>query len=111
MSIDAITDCHDPFWPRFELPRLRARLKVFCTVSEAALEVAGRCAVIAAAQEFASWRVALRARGYKRLEDLGGHAHGRALRVCYLCYVEAAILRNLCAVAPRRLLQGRGEHE
>lgn len=36
-------DCHDPFWPRVELNRLRERLNLRRPVSEAVLEVAARC--------------------------------------------------------------------
>ncbi|OII55983.1 phage head protein [Pseudomonas putida] len=88
-------DCHDPFWPRVDLDRLRERLNLKQPVSEAVLEVAARCAAIDAAREFARWRVVLRERGYKRLEDVAGHDHGRALRVCYIRFVEAAVMRNL----------------
>jgi len=92
-------DCHDPFWPRVDIGRLRERLKLQRPVSEAALEVAARCAAIDAAREFARWRTVLRERGYKRLEDVAGHDHGRALRVCYIRFVEAAILYSLGATA------------
>lgn len=37
----------------------------------------------------------LRERGYKRLEDVAGHDQGRALRVCYIRFVEAAVMYNL----------------
>lgn len=92
-------DCHDPFWPRVELDRLRERLNLKRPVSEAVLEVAARCAAIDAAREFARWRAVLRERGYKRLEDVAGHDHGRALRVCYIRFVEAAVMRNLGSTA------------
>ncbi|MCE1118094.1 MULTISPECIES: head completion/stabilization protein [Pseudomonas] len=97
-------ECHDPFWPRVELSQLRDRLMLTEPVSELALDVAARCACIAAAEEFAQWRAALRRRGYKRLEEVCGHDHGRALRVCYLRFVEAAVMRNLGGVGalPRR---------
>ncbi len=88
-------DCHDPFWPRIELRALRERLRLGDDVSEARLVLAVRCAGIAAAQEFARWRAALRARGYKRLEDLAGHTQGRALSVCYRCFIAAAVWRTL----------------
>ncbi|MFJ7814055.1 head completion/stabilization protein [Pseudomonas asiatica] len=88
-------DCHDPFWPRVDLGRLRERLKLQRPVSEAALEVAARCAAIDAAREFARWRAVLRDRGYKRLEDVAGHDQGRALRVCYIRFVEAAVMHSL----------------
>ncbi|WP_410480791.1 head completion/stabilization protein [Pseudomonas plecoglossicida] len=92
-------DSHDPFWPRVDLAQLRERLNLQPIVSEAALEVAARCAAIAAAREFARWRAVLRERGYKRLEDVAGHDHGRALRVCYLRFVEAAVMYNLGSAA------------
>jgi hypothetical protein len=92
-------DCHDPFWPRLDLATLRERLNLPQPVSEAALEVAARCAAIDAAREFARWRAVLRERGYKRLEDVAGHDQGRALRVCYLRFVEAAVLHSLGAAA------------
>lgn len=92
-------DCHDPFWPRVELDRLRERLNLKRPVSEAVLEVAARCAAIDAAREFARWRAVLRERGYKRLEDVAGHDHGRALQVCYIRFVEAAVMRNLGSTA------------
>lgn len=88
-------DSHDPFWPRVDLDRLRERLNVQRPVSEAALEVAARCAAIDAAREFARWRAVLRERGYKRLEDVAGHDQGRALRVCYIRFVEAAVMYSL----------------
>ena len=88
-------DSHDPFWPRVDLGRLRERLSVLRPVSETALEVAARCAAIDAAREFARWRAVLRERGYKRLEDVTGHDQGRALRVCYIRFVEAAVLYSL----------------
>ncbi|MEX5624036.1 head completion/stabilization protein, partial [Pseudomonas syringae] len=69
-------DSHDPFWPRLDLGRLRERLNLPWPVSEAALEVAARCAAIDAAREFACWRAALRELGYKRLEDVAGHDQG-----------------------------------
>ena len=90
-------DSHDPFWPRVDLGRLRERLNLPWPVSEAALEVAARCAAIDAAREFACWRAALRERGYKRLEDVAGHDQGRALRVCYIRFVEAAVMYSLGA--------------
>ncbi|MGY4526583.1 head completion/stabilization protein [Pseudomonas sp. TE21394] len=92
-------DNHDPFWPRIALGRLRERLHLHSSVSETALEVAARCAAIDAAREFARWRAVLRRRGYKRLEDVARHDHGRALRVCYLRFIEAAVRYNLGAVA------------
>ena len=104
-----IADSHDQFWPRVDLGRLHERLKLQQPVSDAALEVAARCAVIAAASEFARWRAALRERGYQRLEDVAGHDHGRALHVCYTRFVEAAILHTLgsapCLAGPRRGLK------
>lgn len=95
-------ECHDPFWPRVELSQLRERLKLAQSVSELALDVAARCACIAAAEEFAQWRAALRWRGYKRLEEVSGHDHGRALLVCYIRFVEAAVMRNLSGVSALR---------
>ena len=63
-------DSHDPFWPRVDLGRLRERLNLTWPVSEAALEVAARCAAIDAAREFARWRAVLRERGRFRLTRL-----------------------------------------
>lgn len=88
-------DCHDPFWPRIELGLLRERLQLGDKISDARLVLAVRCAAIDAANEFASWRSALRSRGFRRLEDVSGHASGRALSVCYRTFVEAAVRRNL----------------
>lgn len=90
-----LPDCHDPFWPRIGLSTLRQRLALDGRISDARLALAMRCAGIAAAQEFASWRAALRIRGYKRLEDIGGHRHGRALSRCYERFVETAVIRAL----------------
>ncbi|MBF8693109.1 MULTISPECIES: head completion/stabilization protein [Pseudomonas] len=98
-------DCHDPFWPRIDLNGLRKRLKLQRTTGDAAIEVAAHCAVIKAAREFANWRVALRSLGYRRLDDVCGHDHGRALRICYLCFVDAAIMLYLglpYVCSPRR---------
>lgn len=92
-------DDHDPFWPRVDLATLRKRLNLQWPVSEAALEVAARCAAIDAAREFARWRSVLRERGYKRLEDVAGHDQGRALRVCYIRFVEAAVRYTLGSAA------------
>lgn len=103
-------DCHDPFWPRIELRALRERLRLGEEVSEARLILAVRCAAIAAAQEFARWRAALRARGYKRLEDLAGHAQGRALSLCYGCFIAAAVLRTLQGERFFRVLPEEVEH-
>jgi hypothetical protein len=100
-------DCHDPFWPRLELAALRERLQLRPDTSQAHFEVAAQCAAIDAAREFARWRAALRERGYKRLEDVSGHDHGRALLVCYTRFVEASILRDLRAV-PQRKASRRG---
>lgn len=88
-------DCHDPFWPRIELCVLRERLQLDGKVSEARLAVAVRCAAIEAAEEFANWRSALRGHGFRRLEDVCGHASGRALSICYRSFVEAAVRRDL----------------
>lgn len=92
-------DSHDPFWPRIDLGRLRERLHLQSSISETALQVAARCAAIDAAREFARWRAVLRGRGYKRLEDVARHGHGRALRVCYLRFIEAAVRYHLGAAA------------
>ena len=107
-------DCHDPFWPRIELSVLRERLRLGAAISEARLALAARCAAIAAAEEFARWRSALRARGHKRLEDLAGHDHGRALSACYRRFIEAAVLRTLhtervCKTLPEEVEHGRGQ--
>jgi hypothetical protein len=88
-------DCHDPFWPRIELSVLRERLQLGEEVSEARFALAVRCAAIDAAREFASWRSALRRRGYRCLEDVAGHANGRALSVCYRYFIAAAVRRGL----------------
>ncbi|TLP54412.1 MULTISPECIES: head completion/stabilization protein [Pseudomonas] len=103
MSIQAFADSHDPFWPRVDLAGLHAHLVLHCNVSEIALDIAARCAVIDAAREFSVWRAALKARGYNRLEDVSGHAAGRALRVCYVRFVEVAIVRSACGMASRGL--------
>lgn len=97
--LSCFADCHDPFWPRVDLATLRERLNLQRPVSEAALEVAARCAAIDAAREFARWRAVLRERGYKRLEDVAGHDQGRALRVCYIRFVEAAVMHKLGSTA------------
>ncbi|MDI9778811.1 head completion/stabilization protein [Pseudomonas putida] len=88
-------DCHDPFWPRIELSVLRIHLQLGEEVSEARLALAVRCAAIDAAREFASWRSALRRRGYRRLEDVAGHASGKALSVCYRAFIAAAVTRDV----------------
>jgi len=103
-------DSHDPFWPRVDLGRLRERLNLTWPVSEAALEVAARCAAIAAAREFARWRAVLRERGYKRLEDVAGHDQGRALRVCYIRFVEAAVMYSLGASSYLRPVRRGAAH-
>ncbi|BBH45373.1 head completion/stabilization protein [Pseudomonas sp. KU43P] len=103
-------DCHDPFWPRIELSALREQLRLSDDVSEARLALAVRCAAIAAAQEFSRWRAVLRARGCRRLEDLAGHAHGRALSVCYRCFIGAAVLRTLHTGGLYQALPGEVEH-
>ncbi|MBK5000298.1 head completion/stabilization protein [Pseudomonas sp. S31] len=90
-------DCHDPFWPRIDLPVLRKRLALEARVSDAGLGLAVRCAAIEAAKEFATWRTALRGRGYQRLEDIGGHRQGRALSLCYVRYLEAAVMKALAS--------------
>ncbi|ABY99598.1 head completion/stabilization protein [Pseudomonas sp. SbB1] len=99
LRLPRFADCHDPFWPRVDLDRLRERLQLQRPVSEAVLELAARCAAIDAAREFARWRAVLRDRGYKRLEDVAGHEHGRALRVCYIRFVEAAVMHSLGSTA------------
>lgn len=103
-------DCHDPFWPRVELNLLRERLELRQPVSEVALDVAARCACIAAATEFAQWRAALRRRGYKCLEEVSGHDHGRALLVCYIRFVEAAVMRSLFGAGAGSTRRGRSMH-
>ncbi|QHG66022.1 head completion/stabilization protein [Pseudomonas putida] len=90
-------DSHDPFWPRIELSVLRECLQLGEEVSEARLALAVRFAAIDAAREFASWRSALRRRGYRRLEEMDGHANGRALSVCYRYFIAAAVRRGLLA--------------
>ncbi|MDZ3992830.1 head completion/stabilization protein [Pseudomonas sp. Teo4] len=101
-------DGHDPFWPRIELSVLRERLRLGDQVSDVRLALAARCAAVTAASEFARWRAVLRGRGYKRLEDVAGHHHGRALSVCYRRFVEAAVMRTLytdsCGQVVRRTL-------
>ena len=96
-SASRFPDCHDPFWPRIELSVLRAHLQLGEEVSDARLALAVRCAAIDAASEFASWRSALRCRGYRRLEEVAGHASGRALSVCYRYFIAAAVRRDLRA--------------
>ncbi|HEN8801930.1 head completion/stabilization protein [Pseudomonas sp. CM25] len=103
-------DCHDPFWPKVDLGTLRERLRLQRQVGDAALEVAARCAVIGAAREFAHWRAVLRARGYKRLADVAGHDPGRALGVCYIRFVEAAVMHSLGSTADLRVPQRRAAH-
>ena len=95
-------DCHDPFWPRVELSSLRQRLALDERVSDARLALAVRYAGIAAAREFANWRVALRGRGVQRLEDLGRHRHGQALSRCYERFVESAVVRTLASTGECR---------
>lgn len=87
--------CHDPFWPRIELQALRQRLQLPGHISDTQLELAAWEGVDIAAREFATWRRCLRERGYRRLADVSGHAHGRALSICYLRLVEAATRRAL----------------
>lgn len=96
-SVMRCADSHDPFWPRIELAALRRQLGLGVEVSEARLQVAARSAAITAAQEFAHWRLALRERGFKRLDTLAGHAPGRALSRCYRRCLEAATRRALFA--------------
>ena len=103
-------DCHDPFWPRLELAALRERLQLQPGTSQAHFEVAAQCAAIDAAREFARWRAALRERGYKRLEDVSGHDHGRALLVCYTRFVEASILRSLRSATHRQVSHKGGAY-
>ncbi|WP_416194359.1 head completion/stabilization protein [Pseudomonas putida] len=102
-------DCHDPFWPRIELSVLRERLALDAQVSDARLGLAVRCAAIAAAREFATWRAALRGRGYQRLEDLASHRQGRALSLCYSRYLEAAAMKALAHTSEQRKAE-KGEH-
>nr|WP_314489997.1 head completion/stabilization protein [uncultured Pseudomonas sp.] len=97
-GVKRYADCHDPFWPRIDLATLRSRLSLHASVSDAQLHLAACSAAITAAQEFAEWRRALRARGFKRLEDLAGHASGQALSRCYRQCLERATQRALCAV-------------
>ena len=102
----------DPFWPRIDLSILRTRLGLTRAVSDTRLEVAARAAVLLAASEFANWRRILRARGYRRLSELAGHEHGRALSTCYLRQVEAFIWRALSndvLVSERRTRVSRGQ--
>ncbi|AXM98799.1 head completion/stabilization protein [Pseudomonas plecoglossicida] len=104
-------DSHDPFWPRMALPAMRARLTLGPEVSDARLALAVRCAAVTAANEFASWRLALRRRGYKRLGDVAGHACGRALTVCYVRFVEGAVLQSLYTHGVRPDRADGGSHE
>lgn len=90
-----LIDGHDPFWPGVDLNRLRERLDLREQPSDTAFEVATRCAVIEAAHEFAQWRAVLRGLGYNRLEQVGGHDHGKALLVCYHRLIEASVKRRL----------------
>ncbi|MGE7993521.1 head completion/stabilization protein [Pseudomonas sp. NPDC089554] len=87
--------CHDPFWPRIDLALLRERLALPEEISETQLALAAQSAVAIAMSEFANWRRALRSRGYQRLSDVSGHAHGLALSVCFLRMVEAGTRRAL----------------
>lgn len=101
-----IADSHDPFWPRVDLGRLHERLKLQQPVSDAALEVAARCAVIAAASEFARWRAALRERGYQRSRTWPGMTMGAP------CTCVTPVLskpRSCIPWVPRLALQDRDE--
>lgn len=89
--------CHDPFWPRVDLTLLRQRLALETATSETQLVLAAQSAVAIAMCEFAKWRRVLRMRGYHCLADLGGHAQGRALSICYLRLVEAGTRRALAS--------------
>lgn len=77
---------NDPFWPSIDLVELRANLLLTSLISDARLEVAAQVATHKVAGEFAQWRRVLRARGFKRLEDLASH---QQLSRCYRCAVEA----------------------
>ncbi|MFB4394506.1 MULTISPECIES: head completion/stabilization protein [unclassified Pseudomonas] len=87
--------CHDPFWPSVDLALLRERLALRADISETQLQLAAQSAVATAMSEFANWRRALRLRGYQRLSDVSGHAHGLALSICFLRMVEAGTRRAL----------------
>lgn len=101
--------CHDPFWPSIDLASLRQRLALGAHISETQLTLAVHCAVAVAMDEFANWRRALRARGYRRLGDVSGHEHGRALSVCYLRLVEAGTRRTLTQQV-QQAITGGGSH-
>lgn len=103
-------DCHDPFWPRIDLSELRERLALDACVSDARLGLAVRCAAIDAAREFATWRAVLREQGYRRLEDVGRHRHGRALSLCYSRYLEAAAMKALAGNGERCTGQKGEQH-
>ncbi|MBH3428262.1 head completion/stabilization protein [Pseudomonas alkylphenolica] len=98
----------DPFWPSISLLRLRRQLLLPPSVSDARLEVAAQIAVRKAGGEFAQWRRVLRARGYKRLQDM--KAHG-PLSCCYVHAVEAyaikALQYNVRVIERLRGLAGR----
>lgn len=49
-------------------------------------------------------------RGYKRLEDVAGHDQGRALRVCYVRFVEAAVMYSLGASSCLSNVRRRAAH-
>ncbi|WP_459206072.1 head completion/stabilization protein [Pseudomonas sp. MLB6B] len=109
-DVKRYADCHDPFWPRVDLATLRERLSLHASVSDAQLYLAACGAAITAAQEFAQWRRALRARGFKRLEDLAGHASGQTLSRCYRQYLEYETQRALCAVPQVNRHRARVKH-
>lgn len=98
----------DPFWPSISLLKLRRQLLLPPSVSDARLEVAAQIAVRKADGEFAQWRRVLRARGYKRLQDLKAHSQ---LSCCYTHAVEAyankALQHNVRVVERQRGLARR----
>ncbi|MGH8484151.1 MAG: head completion/stabilization protein [Pseudomonas sp.] len=93
----------DPFWPSISLLALRRQLLLSPSVSDARLEVAAQMATRKAGEEFAQWRRVLRARGYKRLQDLKAHSQ---LSYCYTHAVEAyaskALQHNVRVVERQR---------
>lgn len=80
----------DPFWPAIDLGVMRERLGLSAEVGHARLEVAVRVAAARVADEFASWRLALRGRGYRTLMDLPGDGSRPSLAQLYWRAVREA---------------------
>lgn len=80
----------DPFWPAIDLGLMRERLNLPAQVGHARLEVAARVAAARVAEEFASWRLELRGRGYRTLLDLPGDGNRPSLAQLYWRAVREA---------------------